>query len=66
MEDIKFNVKKAKSDSGEDIYSVEIYRRYLKDDEVVWGYIDSMHPMTINNLQALNNYLSQLIWSNYN
>jgi len=62
---IKFNNKQTKVDD-ENIYSIEIYRGSDDKDNQHFSYVDSMHPMNISELQKLKNYLSELIWEEFN
>jgi len=44
------------------IKSVQIYRPYTtENDEIVWGYVDSLHPMDIMDLMILKNTLQEYI-----
>tara|TARA_B100002019_G_scaffold288513_1_gene302273 strand:+ start:1299 stop:1502 length:204 start_codon:yes stop_codon:yes gene_type:complete len=50
-----------------DIKSVQIYRPYItENEEVNWGYIDSLHPMSKMDLLILKNtiqeYLQKYDW----
>jgi CRISPR/Cas system CMR-associated protein Cmr3 (group 5 of RAMP superfamily) len=62
---IKFNNKQTTVDNQK-IYSIEIYRGSDDKDNQRFSYIDSMHPMNISELQKLKNYLSELIWEEFN
>lgn len=67
MKQIKFNAKPTKSNE-ETVYGLEIYRSYSHPDESDnrWSYIDTMHPMSMKDLQELRDYLSELIWREFN
>lgn len=62
---IKFNAKVTTIDQKQ-VYSIEIYRGSDNKDNQHFSYIDSMHPMNISELQKLKNYLSELIWEEFN
>jgi len=62
---IKFNAKVTTIDQKQ-VYSIEIYRGSDNKDNQHFSYIDSIHPMNISELQKLKNYLSELIWEEFN
>ena len=62
---IRFKV--VDGDINPDIKSVQIYRPYItENEEVNWGYIDSLHPMSKMDLLILKNtiqeYLQKYDW----
>lgn len=57
---IKFEIK-----TKEDIHSIEIYRKYTKEDGTIkWSYIDSFHPMSKIELHTLKNFLQEYLHHN--
>tara|TARA_Y100000385_G_C12908099_1_gene557184 strand:- start:420 stop:617 length:198 start_codon:yes stop_codon:yes gene_type:complete len=62
---IKFDHSQAKID-GVEVYSIKVYRNSDNQEDSNFGYIDSFHPMNIEELQKLKNYLSDLIWKEFN
>lgn len=59
---IKFDVKSVTVDKNK-IYSIEIYTG-TNDNHI--GYMDSIHPMTMDELQKLKDFLTELIWKEFN
>lgn len=60
---IKFKINPEKSQL--DIQSVEVYRSYKNEnDEIFWGYIDSLHPMSKMELLNLRNFLQEYLQNN--
>tara|TARA_Y100000389_G_scaffold24722_1_gene21391 strand:- start:5257 stop:5523 length:267 start_codon:yes stop_codon:yes gene_type:complete len=60
---IKFEIKD--SDTNKDIKSVRIFRSYKQENgENVWGYIDSLHPMSTMELLILKNTLQEYLYNN--
>ena len=53
------------SDTNKDLKSVQIERSYnTENGDVVWGYVDSLHPMSIMDLLILKNTLQEYIHKN--
>lgn len=48
------------------VYSIKVYRNTDNQKDSNFGYIDSLHPMNIDELHKLKNYLSDLIWKEFN
>ena len=47
------------------IKSVQIYRPYKAENgEINWGYVDSLHPMSIMDLTILKNTLNEYLFHN--
>lgn len=60
---IKFVVKD--SPENKDIKSVQVYRAYTDEkQETLWGYVDSLHPMSTMELLELKNTLQEYIQNN--
>ena len=60
---IRFNI--VDSDTNKDLKSVQIERPYnTENGDVVWGYVDSLHPMSIMDLLILKNTLQEYIHKN--
>jgi hypothetical protein len=60
---IKFQINSDKSQL--DIQSIEIYRAYqTENNEILWGYIDSLHPMSKMELLTLRNFLQEYLQNN--
>lgn len=60
---IRFNI--VDSDTNKDLKSVQIERPYnTEKGDVVWGYVDSLHPMSIMDLLILKNTLQEYIHKN--
>ena len=63
---IDFKIKKCGGDRSE-IMGIEIYRAYKQQDgETVWGYIDTLHAMNLQELITLKNFLQEYIQNVYN
>ena len=64
MEDtIRFKI--VNSDTDPSIKSIQVSRPYTKENgETVWGYVDSLHPMSIMDLLILKNTLQEYIQNN--
>ena len=62
---IKFDNAKAEIENQK-VYSIKVYRSVDDNEDSNFGYIDSLHPMNIDELQKLKNYLSDLIWKEFN
>ncbi len=63
QETIKFKIVDGEIDKK--IKSVQIYRPYItEDDEIKWGYVDSLHPMSIMDLTILKNSLQEYLFNN--
>jgi len=58
---IKFNIK---PNSSKEFHSIDIYRVYGEDHTDNMVYIDTVHPMTIIELNQLKNYLQEYIHNN--
>tara|TARA_B100002019_G_scaffold292766_1_gene317020 strand:- start:4027 stop:4218 length:192 start_codon:yes stop_codon:yes gene_type:complete len=56
---IKFEHTKAKTEDGEYIYAIELYKGF---DEEKLGYVETLNPMSLDELQELKKYLSEMIW----
>lgn len=56
MNTIKFDIKKS---THSDAISLLIYRRH--EESPKWGYVDSMHPMTLEEIIVLKKFLSQIL-----
>ena len=60
---IRFNI--VDSDTNKDLKSVQIERPYnTENGDIVWGYVDSLHPMSIMDLLILKNTLQEYIHKN--
>lgn len=63
QETIRFKI--VDGDINPKIKSVQIYRSYnTEDGEIKWGYVDSLHPMSIMDLTILKNTLSEYLFKN--
>lgn len=61
---IKFKIDPDKSPHL-DIQSIEVYRAYTNENgEILWGYIDSLHPMSKMELLTLRNFLQEYLQNN--
>jgi hypothetical protein len=50
------------SETNSDIKSMQVFRPYESENgEITWGYIDSLHPMSIMDLMILKNTLQEYI-----
>lgn len=58
---VYFEVKKTKV-QDDTLYAIEIYRQTNKDTPMPHCYIDTIHAMSLKELQTFKNYLSELIW----
>lgn len=62
---IDFKIKKCGGDNSE-IVGIEIYRAYkTQDGSTVWGYIDTLHAMNLQELINLKNFLQEYIQKVY-
>tara|TARA_B100001778_G_C18555051_1_gene614907 strand:+ start:629 stop:832 length:204 start_codon:yes stop_codon:yes gene_type:complete len=62
-ETIRFKI--VDSDTDSNVKSVQVNRPYRKENgETVWGYVDSLHPMSIMDLLILKNTLQEYIQNN--
>ena len=62
-ETIRFKI--VDSDTDANVKSVQVNRPYIKENgETVWGYVDSLHPMSIMDLLILKNTLQEYIQNN--
>lgn len=60
---IKFVVKD--SPDNNKIKSIQVHRAYIEEDgNVLWGYVDSLHPMSTMELLELKNTLQEYIQNN--
>jgi hypothetical protein len=60
---IKFKINPDKSEL--DLQSIEIYRAHTNEKgETLWGYIDSLHPMSKMELLTLRNFLQEYLQNN--
>lgn len=60
---IKFVIKN--SPDNNNIKSVQVHRAYIEEDgNILWGYVDSLHPMSTMELLELKNTLQEYIQNN--
>ena len=60
---IKFVIKD--SPDNNNIKSVQVHRAYTEQDgNILWGYVDSLHPMSTMELLELKNTLQEYIQNN--
>ena len=63
QETIRFKIVDGEIDKK--IKSVQIYSPYItENDEIKWGYVDSLHPMSIMDLTILKNSLQEYLFNN--
>jgi|TARA_B100000073_G_scaffold176903_1_gene146511 hypothetical protein len=63
--DEKIRFKIVDGEINPKIKSVQIYRSYKSEnDEIKWGYVDSLHPMSIMDLTILKNTLNEYLFKN--
>lgn len=63
QETIKFKI--VDGEINRKIKSVQIYRPYTTEDGgIKWGYVDSLHPMSIMDLTILKNSLQEYLFNN--
>lgn len=52
---------------GDDLYELKIGKPKDNDsDNIVWSYVDTSHPMNLNEVKKLRDYLSDFLWKKLN